>query len=63
MPAIPPYRIYPIDPAGRISGPAEIVLSDNDKDAIRVAQQAVNGCAIELWKGDRLVVRFPADPE
>jgi hypothetical protein len=30
-------------------------------EAIQRAQQAVNGKAVELWQGDRLIVRFPSD--
>jgi hypothetical protein len=59
---MPQYRIYTVNTGGHISSPAEIVICDDDQEAIQKAQKAVNGSAIELWDHSRLVVRFPADP-
>jgi hypothetical protein len=60
--AMPTYRIYTIGRDRRVSGPAEFVECADDQEAIRKAQQAVNGYDVELWDGPRLVVRLPHDP-
>jgi hypothetical protein len=58
---MPTYRIYKLNPHGLISRPAQIVECDEDQEAIQHAQRAVNGQDVELWEGNRLVLRFPHD--
>jgi hypothetical protein len=55
------YRIYSMNDVGHISAPSENIECADDQEAIQKAQQAVNGSDIELWEGDRLIVRFPRD--
>jgi hypothetical protein len=59
--AMPHYRIYSTTAETHISAPPIIVECADDQEAIQKAQQAVNGEAIELWQGERLIVRFPGD--
>jgi hypothetical protein len=54
-----PYRVFTFDAAGQILKPPEIMLGDDDREAIANALKFVNGPSIEVWKEDRLVVRLP----
>jgi hypothetical protein len=54
------YRIYTVGQDGHFAGAADVVCAD-DQEAIRKAQQAVNGNAVELWEAGRFIVRFPSD--
>jgi hypothetical protein len=38
-----------------------VVECGDDQEAIQKAQQAVNGEAVELWEGERFIIRFPSD--
>jgi hypothetical protein len=58
---VPKYRIYATRPEGPISALPFIVECADDQEAIDKAVQAVNGKAVELWEGNRFIVRFPAD--
>jgi hypothetical protein len=58
---MPKYRIHTTSPEGHISAPPFIVECADDQEAIDKAAQAVNGKAVELWEGNRFIVRFPAD--
>lgn len=59
---MPAYRTYLIDQNNSISGPAEIVECADDFDAIEKAKQLLDGHDVELWEGDRRVMRFFHDP-
>jgi hypothetical protein len=60
---MPAYRIYEIKSDGRIRGPATVIESASDKEAIDEARrQYLNGMDLELWEGDRLVERIPVNP-
>jgi hypothetical protein len=51
-----------IDKNNRIFGPATFVVCAGDYDAIDRARLLVDGHDVELWEGDRLVMRFFHDP-
>ena len=57
------YRIYKLDKDGRIVGPPEIVTCENDEAALVIAQQYVDGLAIELWADARRVALIPSEEE
>jgi hypothetical protein len=57
---MPHYRIYVTTTDGHITAPAALIECDNDQEAIGKAKQFVNGRAVELWEGARLIMRFPA---
>jgi hypothetical protein len=52
------YRIYLIDPAGRITQPAEVIECTDDEAAIAQAKQYINGRAVEVWRGAQRIVHF-----
>ncbi len=51
------YRVYTIDREGVVSK-AEPIEAADDYDAIRQAQQLVDGQAVEIWNGKTLVIRL-----
>ena len=53
------YRIYFIDPDGRISRPAEIIGCADDQEATEKARHFIDGLDIELWHETRCVAKFP----
>ena len=48
------YRAYPLDAAGKISGPFTAIECANDKIAIEVANKLFKG-DFEVWEGTRCV--------
>jgi hypothetical protein len=58
---MPEFRIYRLDRDGRISGPADVIECADNQEATIKAMQLVDGHDVELWRGTRLVARFPAD--
>lgn len=54
------YRLYLVDDGGRVSFRIRIGC-DDDAHALDISRGAADGCAMELWCGDRLVKAFPAD--
>jgi hypothetical protein len=56
------YRAYLIGIDGHIFGYEPLVCVD-DTEAVAKAQQLVDGHAVELWSGPRLVIRFERKPE
>ena len=52
------YRIYILDENGRIAGPATVLECLDDQAAVAQAQQHLNGGAVEVWNGARMVVRL-----
>ncbi len=50
---MPEYRVYPLN-AGRLAGPAQVVVCEKDREAIEKAKQLMNGHA-EVWDGARFV--------
>jgi hypothetical protein len=55
------YRIYLISSAGRIAGPAEVIASNSDQNAIEKAKQLFAGCNLEIWQGARVITKLSAD--
>ena len=56
MSALPAYRLYRLDGAGKIIS-AEWIAADADDDALRAAHQMIDGARFELWERKRLVSR------
>jgi len=57
---MPHYRIYSLKADGHYLGPAQVVECATDDDAVRKAQQFVNGCGVEVWKDADLVASLPS---
>ena len=55
--------MYPVNRAGRILGPSNVIVCADDQDAIHQAQQAMNGHDVEIWQAARLVLRLTSDDE
>jgi hypothetical protein len=55
------YRAYFVGADEHFVG-SEWLLSDNDDEAIKMAQRLVDDRDVELWSGDRLVVRLRHKP-
>jgi len=53
------YRLYTVDGGGHFRG-FELLVCANDAEAIDQAKRLVVGHAIELWCGERLVIRLEA---
>ena len=53
------YRAYSVDRDGHFVG-FEALICNDDAEAIEKAKRLVHGYAIELWSGDRLVMRLEA---
>jgi hypothetical protein len=53
------YRAYAVDRDGHFIGYEPLVCAD-DADAIVQAKRFFVGNAIELWSGERLVIRLEA---
>lgn len=54
--AVLEYKIYRLDQRGKISAPPEIVTSDQEPAVVEKARSMAEGCDIEVWQGERLVV-------
>ncbi len=52
---MPEYRVYFLDNAGHISGPAEIIQAETDDQAVQSAKPLVDGHDVEVWLFDRRV--------
>lgn len=57
-PPLTEYKLYVLDARNSVSRPAEIVDAVSDEAAIKTATKLLDGHAIELWKGDRLIVHL-----
>jgi hypothetical protein len=53
------YRAYQIGPDGHIQQGVDLECAD-DAEAIEAADQLVGDCAVELWRGTRMVARLEA---
>ena len=55
------YRLYELDPSGRIVGPPSLLAADSDAAALREAP-ATGHLAFggEVWLGERLVALIPS---
>ncbi len=54
---MPSYRLYELDAAGHIVGPPAILDCATDQEAIRQAQEKMDGLAVELWEHSRRIWR------
>ena len=52
---MPEYRAYRIKDE-HVAGVPDIVVADNDQEAIDEAKRLTNGHDIELWNGARFVI-------
>ena len=55
---MPAYRIYKIDPDGRISTPPDVEECHDDHEAVARAQALANVETREVWLNERLVARL-----
>jgi hypothetical protein len=55
---MPEYRIYIVGKDGHTSGPPTLIDYPDDQEAVFEARRVRDGRAIEVWKGDCVVVRF-----
>jgi hypothetical protein len=53
------YRAFPIGFGGHFIG-FELLICESDDEAIAKAKRLVVGYAIEVWCGERLVIRLEA---
>jgi hypothetical protein len=59
---MPEYRVYLTATDGRILGPAIVFECADDREALSKTSQATSShAALELWQGNRLVMRLPSD--
>lgn len=56
------YRVYTVGLDGHFIG-FEALVSVDDTQAIDKAKRLVNGHDIELWSGDRFVIRLAQKPK
>jgi hypothetical protein len=57
---MPHYLVYVFTEENRIWNPPIVMTCDNDQEAVRQAEQLVDGNDIELFDGDRRVSRIKA---
>jgi len=57
---MPEYRIYKVDRDGRLFDIPNVVMCDNDQDAIEKAQHMVFALDLEVWQGERRVTPIKA---
>jgi hypothetical protein len=58
---MPDYRVYTVGREGHFIGVEPLTCTD-DSEAIEEAKRLVDGHDIELWRGERLVIRFKHEP-
>jgi hypothetical protein len=59
---MPEYRVYPLS-AGRLARPTQVLVCENDREAIEKTKRLMNGHA-EVWDGARFVATIrPRGPE
>ena len=56
---MPEYLLYGVDFSGRIVGPSKQIKCADDREAAQIALLSASDCDVELWQGNRLVVRLP----
>jgi hypothetical protein len=56
------YRAYTVGLDGHFIGSQALICAD-DAEAIEKAQRFVDGHDIELWSGDRLIIRLVPKPK
>jgi hypothetical protein len=56
------HRFYTLGRDGHIARPPDIVECEDDQDAVAKAGCLLDGEAIEIWDGNRIVKREPRGP-
>jgi len=56
---VPEYRLCWMDGVGRIES-LEVIIADNDDDALAIARAMKKTVKSELWDRDRLVAKIAA---
>ena len=59
--AMAEYRAYTVGSDGHFVGSQALICSD-DAEAIEKARQLLDGRGIELWSGDRFIIRLAPKP-
>ena len=52
------YRIYLLNEQGRVDDVPHVIRCATDEDATKQARQLRRRQTIELWQGDRLVIKI-----
>lgn len=55
---MPDYRLYKLAHNGHIAEPSFIITQPTDEDAIEQVKQLLDGHDLELWQGQRLVIKL-----
>jgi hypothetical protein len=55
------YRVYKLDRSSRITSLPHVIQCEDDDAALVMAQQFIDGHALEIWAGNRRVALVPAD--
>jgi hypothetical protein len=55
------YRVYPLNPAGRIAGAPLLVECMSDAEAIVQGRRLAAGTPAEVWNLERFVGRLPGE--
>jgi hypothetical protein len=58
---MPKYRLHVYDAEDRLLAPPMVISAENDREATEQAQTMLDGVRVELWDGDRLVMRHTKD--
>jgi len=59
---MPEYRVYIVDSDGHFHSSVPIECAD-DTEAMKQAEQLVDGHDVELWQRDRKIARFDQKPK
>jgi hypothetical protein len=55
---VPDYRIHKLDAQGHVTGPALVLICNQDADVIRKVESLVDGHDVEIMEGARVVTRL-----
>ena len=59
---MPEYRFYELEHSNRVAGPPTELECASDHEAIAEAKKLLDGRALEVWQGARVVTRLqPSD--
>jgi hypothetical protein len=58
---MPEYRIFSLNPEGKILGPSRIIKAESDQEAIQQSQQVPDGVIFEIWEGARRIASIGTD--
>jgi hypothetical protein len=57
---MPDYRVYTMTKGTRVKGAPGVITCESDQEALRQAEQMVDGHDVELWDGGPFVSRIKA---